>query len=136
MPLENSIGDWLFVAMQGEVVPPREMLEMDQRNGVDGTEFTLIGKKGEPFQLFTQVDAENYDAAVTNFQFGYLPLIEAEPQTLIHNGVNHDGNGFKVKVLGVTCVKMKAITSAVGGLYPPSNAWLEAVWDLIAVATH
>ena len=133
MALVNSIGDFQFLTMRGEVFAPRQMLEMDQRAGVEGTEFTLLAAKGTPFQVFTQVDAPSF-AHAQDESVAYLEAIEDGTLSLTKDGVDFSGYGFEVKVLNVTPVNIRAIRSAVGGINPPSLAWLEAVWDLIAVA--
>ena len=133
MPLpENTIGNFQFVAIRGEVLPPRAILEIDQRGGVDGTETTHLGTKGVPFQLFTQADATDYNSALIEAK-EYLDLIEDEAQDLVVNDIDFTGIGFKIKVLNVTPTLIKRISSATGGVHPPSQGWIEAVWDCIAV---
>lgn len=126
---ENSIGEFLFLEIRGEVIPTREQLEMDQRNGINGTEFTLTGTKGEPFQLLTRVDAPSYPDAL-QFAQDYGSLIELGAQDLILHDVLFTQ---QVKVLKVTPVRIHAIRSGIGGIFYPSLGWIEAVWDLIAV---
>lgn len=133
MPLENSLDIFPFVAMRGDVVFPRQMVELDQRNGVDGTEATLLGTKGTPFQLLSQVDLIGYPEAISEFQ-QYLDTIGKGGVELIKDDIDYTSLGVKFQVLNVTQVKCHAITTAVGGINPPSRAWLEAVWELIAIS--
>ncbi len=108
------------------------MLEIDQRGGVDGTQFTLLGKKGEPFQLLSQVDLVSYPAAISEAQ-QYLDTIAGDTVPMVKDGIDYDALGMQFKVLNVTIVKIKAIVTCVGGINPPSRAWLECVWELMAV---
>lgn len=131
---ENSIGPYNFVTLLGQVLPLRETLEMDQRGGVDGTEFTKLGEKGQPFQIVSQVDSESYDNAWQTLH-GYRSLISDPPKELVVHNTPFSTFGYNVKVLAVNPLpnSPRAIRSVTGGLFPPSRAWLECVWDLIAV---
>jgi len=132
MALENKLDVFAFLTLRGEVVFPRQMIELDQRNGVDGTEATLLGTKGSPFQLMSQVDQASFSYASFEAK-QYHDLIEDGAVDLIKDGIDYSIYGLKFQVLNVTIVKCQRITTAVGGINPPSLAWLEAVWELIAI---
>jgi hypothetical protein len=132
--LDNSIGAHRFIAIYGVPEPPREVLELDERGGTDGTEITKLGIKGRPFQLVTHVDAVSYNFARSTFD-QYRLLIADPPVDLIVGGVNSSAANppYKVKVLNVTPIRIDRIAGAVGGLNAPSAGWLECAWDLIAI---
>lgn len=129
---KNSIGSFEFIALQGSLAAPREMVAVDQRPGVNGTELTKLGKKGEPFQMVSQVDAPNYDAARALY-LQYLDLVGANPVDLVQGGKGIAGEAYSVAVLGVEIGRISPISRSVGGLNSPSNAFLECLWTLIAV---
>ena len=130
--LENKIGDFPFVSLAGEIIPPAEACVLSDRPGVDGTEKILVGNKGQPFQMVSQVDAESYAAGMI-YVDSYKALIAGDAVTLVQGGVNCDGRGFKVHVCGVQA-SCRVITTPVGNkIHPPSLGWVTATWQLIAV---
>lgn len=136
MPLEYSIGDFNFIAIDGYWVPPAEVVSLDQRGGVDGTQITAHGKKGRPFPVTTQVDQPNYAVALATIK-SYQDLIDADPVALVLAGSSSEsvGPGFLVAVLDVEIIRCQILApGAMGGLNPPSLAWLECRWQLIAIA--
>jgi len=132
---EYSIGDFDFIALDGYWRPPAEVVTFDQRGGVDGTELTAHGQKGQPFQLTSHVDQTTYAVALGTIN-DYQALINQDPVPLVIGGRNSGSvgsNGFKAAVLDVRCRACLAISGAMGGLNPPSLAWLVCSWTLIAI---
>lgn len=133
---QYSIGDFEFVAIDGYWSPTAEVVSIDQRGGVDGTEVTAHGSKGRPFQLLTKVDQPTYAVALGTID-NYQALIYTDPVALVLNGRSSESigdNGFKVAVLDVSVQACFALApGAMGGLYPPSLAWLECRWQLVAI---
>ena len=132
---ECKIGTTKVLFWLGQ--PPqflRQEIVADQRPGVDGTELTRIGTRGVPFQLGSQVDVHDIDDGWTVFH-SYLDLINGDPLPLMWYDRQSVVSGFKVQVLDVRMVRLHTITNAIGGLNPPSGAFLECVWDLLAIAT-
>jgi len=136
MPLlDNKIGEKNFIALLGNVIPPTEMVEIDQRPAVDGTEVTRTGSKGKPFQMLSRVDTRNY-ADCHYLVDEYKTLIGDEPVDLVQGGVSMASRGFKVVVLNVEMFRALAISAAVGANLQLSQprGLLECRWDLIAIA--
>src|SRR5262245_11578976 len=98
---ENKIGIHQFIALRGEPIPPRQAAVIDDRPGVDGSEKILVGTKGEPFSMISQVDAETYLAGKLAFE-EYKLLIDGDAVALVQGGVISDGLGYRVLVLNVT----------------------------------
>ena len=128
----NSIGSFSFIALLGDLVPPREQLEVSARPAVEGVTVTRTGKRGMPFRLRSQVDQASYAAARATYR-QYVDLIRDDPQVLIQGGVVSTSEFYKVQVLDVRAVRIGPIKSASGGLFAPSLGWLECDWDLIAI---
>lgn len=129
---ENRIGDHQFLVLSGDRAPPKQILSLDERPGVDGTEITQEGLKGHPFTMRSEVDQENLDTASTTY-LEYVDLIEADPVELIQDDQSSVAEGFRVQVLDVRRVLAKKIVPGPGGLNAPSLAYLICDWDLIAI---
>lgn len=130
----NKIGAFTFIALMGERVPPAQVNAIDSRAGVQGEEFTLLGKKGQPFAVVSQVDADDYNAAWTTFN-SYLAACASDAVEMIQGGISTVAEGYKVKVLAVTPVRIITIRGASGNKQAaaPNTGFVEARWDLIAV---
>ncbi len=130
--LENRIGAFYFLGLSGERQPAKMVLSLDERPGVEGTEITREGLKGRPFRLRSWVDAVDYDTARLMYDF-YRDLIADDPQELVQGGISSTLEGFLVQVLDVSVVFCGAGNAGTNGLNPPSNAYIECDWDLIAI---
>lgn len=130
--LKYSIGVNIFLGITGERAPLREILTLDERPGIDGTEITQEGKKGRPFTIRSWVDQVSYDAARFTYE-DYLLEIDSDPQELVVADISSFREGFKVQVLDVRVVFCGQITPGTNGLNAPSLGFLECEWDLIAV---
>ena len=51
---DNSIGDFDFLALTGNPVPPVETVSIDQRPAIDGTRITRDGNRGTPFTMMSR----------------------------------------------------------------------------------
>jgi len=128
-----EIGTFEFVALKGNWIPPAEQIQVDERPGVDGTEAVKRGRKGRPFPIVSQVDAANINAAYSLFQ-QYQGLIDGDAVEMTLNSVDSGTLDFKVLVLDVQPLQIRAMRGAVGYVKnPPSLAWLECAWTLLAV---
>ena len=132
---DNSIGNFLFVSLHGEVVAPRQQIGRPQvRPGVDGVGLAKTGVRGQPFRLRSMVDQPDRDTAHDVFT-QYQDSIGSDPVALVQSDYDYDGQeDFKVAVLGVRRVQLQDVLTAVGGLNQPSQAKLVCEWTLIAVA--
>ncbi len=130
--LENRIGDFYFLTLLGERQPPKEILTLDERPGVMGTEITREGKKGRPFVLRSFVDAVDYETARLMYDF-YRDLIADDPQELVQGGISSTLEGFLVQVLDVSVVESGTCRPGGDGLNAPSNGYIECDWTLLAI---
>ena len=127
--LQNSIGQFNFISLEGEYDPEAQSIVIDSRPGVDGMEFTLQGNKGQPFPMVSLVDS-NTLATAKQLIRDYKTLIAAGTVGVWKNGEVH----FQCKVLGVTPLRIAKITTAVGNKQSAAaGAIVECRWDLIAV---
>jgi hypothetical protein len=130
--MNDAIGDYEFVRLEGNPEPPRENVAVVARPGVAGVGVWLTGRRGRPFTLRSFVDTAAA-ADVPSLFFQYQDLIGSDPVPLVLSGVEYSGEGWFVAVLDVRQARATALLGAVGGLNPPSRGWLVAEWDLIAV---
>ncbi len=130
---ENSIGNKRFLSLTGTPLPPSVQPVVDQRPGVDGTIVTLTGERGMVFRLLSLVDAADYQAGRQLIEMDYQAMVGADPVPMTQGGVDSDGLGYKVAVLGVRPLRVRAVRTVVGGLSPASGALVDAEWTLVAV---
>jgi hypothetical protein len=148
---DNKIGDFDFLALIGNPLPPVEAVSIDQRPAVAGTSVTrgaplrdefgdvqidnqgnpIRAKQGQPFVMMSRADAANYAAAIQLFDL-YVQSCGANPVTMLQGGVSSDSRGFKVVVFSVQRLRAVSVSRSVGGVY--GGAILECRWDLIAIA--
>lgn len=111
----------------------RQVNEILQRGGVDGTGIRRMGIKGDPFQMRSIVDVTNRAAALA-LKAQYTVLCEQGPLTLIHDGVNYDAGGLRFGVLDVGDFSESKFAVGTGGIFTTlgsSGIWLGATWTLI-----
>ena len=131
--LLNKIGNHQFLFLRGPWQPPVEHVRVESRPGIDGVELTRLAKHGQPFRWLSQVDAAHGHEA-HDFLIAYRELVGQDPVTVVKDNRNSDTDGFKCAVLAVEQVRLVALGTAMGGLNPPSRAWLECAGTLIAIA--
>lgn len=134
MPLQtNSIGGFSFIALKGQVVVPSYQVLVEDRTGVDGTEFIVAGNKGRPFSLLSQVDCADYTEALSIYE-SYQAMKVAAPVVLVQGGVPFAGMLFKVLSVELAS-EPRTIRGAVGNKLgaSPNQGFLECRWDLQAV---
>lgn len=130
--LQNSIGRFNFTGLTGTLSPPREIVSLDERPAVNGTELTKEGTKGRPFQVETWYDVASY-AAARALGLEYRELIGGEPVELVKADVSSFLEGYSVAVLDVQ-YEATALAGSVGGLNPPAYGMVRAQWTLIAIS--
>lgn len=128
----DKIGDEELLAIIGLPTFPRQVLEIVERPGVDGTGFWETGFRGRPCTIRTQVDCEDLSDAVDAYN-RYLTMIDGEPVGITYGGVDLAAFGAKFQVLDVRAVAIHALACASGGLSDGSGAWCECEWDLLPV---
>jgi len=138
--LVNRFGNAYFVSLHGvedRGCPPDflgEQVEVVQRPGYDGSAIIKLGTKGAPFQMRSFVDAVTPAAALLLGQL-YKSMQGSGSYGLIWAGINFLSEFNLVYVpLEVKIIKVRRLSAAVGGLYPPSTGCIEALWTLMPVA--
>jgi hypothetical protein len=129
---EHRIGDHQFVWLHGSPEASRQQVEVLARAGVEGCALWLKGVRPEPFTLRSGVDCQSFDHAAAMYAW-YRDSIGQDPVDLIWSDWDAAADGFQVVVLEVRRVQTTGLLASVGGLNPPSAAWLECDWKLIAV---
>ena len=130
----NSIAYCRFLSLQGDPQALTEQPIVLARPGVPGVAIWLTSARGRRFTLRSGVDAEDLGDARAMLA-NYQELIGTDPVALVWRDVPMTREGFSVCVLDVRPVRVMPMLRCVGGTHPPSRAWLEADWDLIAVAS-
>lgn len=132
---ENKIGDHQFTVLNGKLVRPVQAKMVDDRPGVDSSEFILVGKKGKPFTLISQVDVASYDDCQSKLA-EYQELIEGDAVSVVKGGVDTESQGYRCVVLDVQEEDCRTIRGAVGLKFDPQNqsqGFLIARWELVGV---
>lgn len=132
----NQLGNFYFVALHGPTdrgTPPTllaEQVETHQRPGVDGTAIIKLGRKADAFQMRSVVDTPSFAAAVY-LASQYMTYQGQGPYGLIWGSVNFlsEFNVLYVPIK-IEITKVRRLSCAAGGLYPPSLGLVEALWTL------
>ena len=133
--MTNSIGQFEFLALHGNVEPLKEQTVVLSRPGVTGVAVWKTGTRGVRFTLRSVVDAESFEAARQLFA-DYKGSIGQDPVELVWSDLSLAGEGFQVIVLDVRPANIRGILGGVGGLNSPSLGWCECDWDLVAVTNE
>lgn len=130
---DNSIGQFTFIALLGNPLPPSQVVVPDDRPGVNGTEFVLLGLKGEPFSLISHRDAADYEQAKAIFA-EYQTLQQEDAVELAQGGVSSLDAAYRVKVLRVVQIDCRSIRGGSGYRFASNGTgYLVCRWDLVAV---
>lgn len=129
MGVLNQIGSFSFIELAGNPEKVKTQVGVMVRAGVDGVTLIDDAARGTPFMLRSKIDVRSMDDGRSLYS-SYCGLIGANPVAITWQGVDLS-NYFAV--LGVTQAVLKAIVTGTGGLRPPSLAWLECDWQLIAI---
>lgn len=129
--LSHKIGPFDFVTLSGPPQTPHERTEVIQRNGVNGTGFVKVGKKGEPFDVQTMADAADWGAA-NALANNYKTIVNQGTYDVTFAGVNYGGAGVRYVINGVEIVSIKKMAKSVGGL-ASGLAVVTARWKLFPV---
>ena len=134
--LDHRIGQFEFLDLEGNPEQVKRQLTVLARAGVDGHTVVDEGRRGTPFVLRSRVDQQ--DLAAGRATYGaYAALIGGDPVQLVWQDLDLDGEDFQVLVLDVVQSRLHALAwGSAGGLNPPSRAWLECDWTLLAIANE
>jgi hypothetical protein len=135
-----SLGPFQFISLCRVEDPsapppiPQQQLELIQRRGVNGTGFAQTGVRANQFQMLSKVDAVDFPSAV-NQAYQYQAAAGNQPLSIVWADQSFDAFNVQYVVLMAEPRKVRQLATAVGGLNPPSGAWLECLWTLIPVFT-
>lgn len=129
MPIAtHSIDGLQFLCLLGDVQERQQQIEAFARGGVDGHGFRKLGKRGEPFELTSIVDAPSLEQAKVGYE-AYLARVATNPVVLIKDGLNW--GTYVVMHVALAPKGIKAIANMAGGINPPSMAMLTCKWTLL-----
>jgi hypothetical protein len=129
----NSIAQFFFCSLEGNPVPPYELVGEEDRPGVLGTEFQLMGTKGEAFQLVSKADVDSYEEARQLLRY-YQDLTKQGAVELVQGGISSTDENYKVKVVRVSQMWCGPIVGAVGNKVSElANAMIICRWELKSV---
>lgn len=129
----NRIGTFGFSALLGNPIVPRMLVAENDRPGSAGTEFMLVGKKGDRFVLISHVDTDTYEDARDLYP-KYLALTASGALELVQGGVSSTDQNYKVKVVDVIQLDAKQLRGACGNRQSnQSLGFLVCRWELKSV---
>lgn len=128
----NQLGDWRFLFFEGNPLHYLQQLELVQRPGVNDVQVWKTGWRGRPFSLTAKVDRPSYGQAFYD-SAQLVKLTDQPPQVLIYNDQNLASYNLLFQCVDAQIAELRAIRTAVGGLYPPSQAWLVMNFQLLPV---
>lgn len=131
--MPDRIGTFEMRTLRGPAPETvRRSLELVARPGVDGLVAVRTGTRGRPFVMRSGVDAASLAAAAARWR-DYQAAIGSDPIEIVWGGKSWLDFNVRFLVLDVRLLRLTPIPSggAVGGLNPPSLAWLECEWDLV-----
>lgn len=105
---------------------PTPTIEVERRAGVNGVTIWNTGTRPPAFVLVTMRDTVNQADAITAFS-NYATLVGAAPQTLVYQGLTW---AYKVAVLAVEPVELRATILGVGGVLGNSRGLARVRWTL------
>jgi hypothetical protein len=130
--MANAIGDFAFIRLGPMPEVYRRMLLVLDRPGVNNHVILRTGMKGRPFTVRTGVDAiDLYDGVLATVN--YQSIIGTDAVELVYNDVAMSDFRCKFLVLDVKPLEVRALQGAIGGLFPPSRAWVTAEWTLLPI---
>lgn len=124
----NSIGNFVFLKLEGNPVGATENVSVQIRPGLDGFELWKEGNRGRPFPLLSIVDQVGMSIAQTTMA-SYRTLVGGNAVPL-YWADEFFGN---VNVLDVQQFDLFKVAAASGGFAIPSGAVLVAQWTLLVV---
>jgi hypothetical protein len=128
----DYLGNIPVLAFRGNPERLKEVAMVMMRPGVEGVAVWRAAKRGLPFALRSESDARNLAHATALYR-AYCGQIAQDPQALVWKGLDLSRDGIGVVVLDVRMVVCIRQILGVGGMFAPSQAWLECDWSLVAV---
>ena len=130
--MADYLGSIPVLAFRGNPERLKEMAQCLSRPGVEGVAVWRTAKRGLPFQLRSESDARSLSHATALYRW-YCAQIAQDPQPLVWKALDLSRDRIGVVVLDVRMAVCTRQLLGVGGLFPPSQAWLECDWSMVAV---
>jgi hypothetical protein len=127
-----------FSRAQGQAIPPLTVQETSgfrQRDGVDGTDIRKLGKRGQPFEMFSVVDCDTLADALDLYADYAATVGDGFPYDIIWHDLDFTADRHtQYHVLDVEQLETRTLLGASGGLSTSSGALLRCRWLLMPVA--
>lgn len=140
--MSYSIYNYSFLGLEsaagrgGAPLLPHEMIELVQRDGVNGTGFILRGSKGFAFPARSWVDVAS-EAAAHTLMVGYRTLVGTGLYDVTFRSVSYGTvHNVYYGVIGVTEDRIETMANMTGGLNVSNGSVggvLHVIWHLVPV---
>jgi len=128
----NQIGPFYFLSLSGQIEGLKAELEVLARPGVAGVGLWNTGRRGRPYTVRSEVDAQD-EGQARDMYGAYTQLIGADPVPIVWLNLALGYEGYLVAVLDVRLLDIRRLGGATPGLNPPSAGFIACEWDLIAI---
>ena len=126
--MANTIGQFGFIRIDGQLQIPRRTHTLEARAGVDGTSVWHTGLRADPERLITVVDMPNEILAYQTY-LNYLTL-QQSIVAIERNGIVWPNVDYLI--LDVVKQQIRNHIAAVGGFYSGVSL-LICAWDVLAI---
>jgi hypothetical protein len=127
-----------FSRAQGQAIPPLTVQETSgfrQRDGVDGTDIRKLGKKGQPFEMFSVVDTDTLAAALDLYADYAATIGDGFPYDITWHDLDFTADrNTQYHVLDCEQLETRTLLGGSGGLSTERGALLRCRWLLMPVA--
>ena len=127
----SYIGNFAFIALDGQPDIPKPSVEVVARPGVNGLGFFQTGTRGEPFVLRSFTDASDFQFA-RFLASSYTQLI-GTIQPMIWSGLNMAADNIFVMILNVRPIEVRAVAGGMGVTVTNPGAICICEWLMVAV---
>lgn len=135
--MSNILGSFSFVDLvslagpNGAPALPREVNEIIQRAGVNGTGVRRMGIKADPFQMASIRDSLSVSDGIETTK-NYVQLTKDPAQSMVWRGFDYESIGLRFIVLDVGELDVQPVRNKVGGLEgtDAEAAIIRAIWTL------
>lgn len=127
----SYIGQFAFIALDGQPDIPKPSVSVVARPGVDGLGFFQTGTRGQPFVLRSFTDASDFGFARA-LASQYTTLI-GTIQPCVWSGLPMAADGVYVMVIDVRPVEVRAVAGGYGVTVETPGAICVCEWLLVAV---
>ncbi|QDU82683.1 hypothetical protein Pla110_44440 [Polystyrenella longa] len=143
MPVLNSLGPFQFYRFHStasEFGSPEKLhahKEFIQVPGFNGTATRLLGIKGKPFEMVSEVDCGSLGQAAE--LYGLYTQLEAQgTQSLVWRNIDYSYFNVRYEVIEVLNPDIQPLRNKVGGLLGGQSHcyYLRSMWRLVPIAIN